>query len=624
MNFFEHQEVAKRSTTRLVVLFVLAVAALVVGVNLAAAFGLSAAGSRYGPGPAALVTLSVLAVIGLGTLYRLASLRGGGPVVAAGLGGRLVQPGSASPKERQYLNVVEEIAIAAGTPVPAVFVLDGEEGINAFAAGLTPQDSAIGVTRGALDKLTRDELQGVIAHEFSHILHGDSRLNVRLMGLLYGILLVGLIGQFALRSMRFAGRSSGRQGNNGVLVVLVIGVALMVLGYAGTFFGDLIKAAVSRQREFLADASAVQYTRNPLGIAGALMKIGGLREGSQVEHRGAIEASHMFFGSGRKRNLRGLFATHPPLEDRVVRLVPGLSGRLTKAFAGDRAAMSALQHGAAGLAAEFPDLAPAPPAASALRQAGQLSDAHIERARAILGDVPRELRESAAEPFGARIVLHALLHTSGAAGPLPPAIDGDVRRVAKTLGSLPPPARHALAELALGALGQFSPQQGEALLAELDRALGAGAEFGAVALRSLAAASLGERRAAGSHRLRLPRAADALRAALSALAERGSRQPAERARAFQLGWAHSGLGALEPLGAVDGRALGQALATLAQLVPADRSRVLECAALVMEADGTVQPEEAELFRVFAESLDVPIPPLLEGQPLAGPGVASRA
>ena len=250
------------------------------------------------------------------------------------MGGRLLHPQTTDLNERKILNVVEEMAIAAGTPVPPVYLLENEEGINAFAAGHAPNDAIIGVTRGCVQTLSRDELQGVIGHEFSHILNGDMRLNLRLMGVLFGILLIGLTGYILLRSTSGYGyrvRVNSRDDDRGRRNILpLIGLALYVIGYVGVFFANLIKAAVSRQREFLADASAVQFTRNPEGIAGALKKIGRLA-GSAMHEPRAAEASHMFFGNiGGVGQLFGLLATHPPLVERIRRLDPSFDGDFSK------------------------------------------------------------------------------------------------------------------------------------------------------------------------------------------------------------------------------------------------------------------------------------------------------
>ncbi len=315
MNFFEHQAAARRDSGRLMLLFAFAVLGIVIAVDLAVL--LVAGGS---PGLLLFATLATLAVIALGSLFRIASLRGGGDAIALQLGGVPVAEGTTDLNLRRLRNVVEEIAIASGVPVPKIYVLEHEAAINAFAAGYSPSDAVVAVTRGALERLNRDELQGVIAHEFSHILNGDMRLNIHLIGMLFGIMMLALIGRKVLQHGRFAGRKEGA-----AAVLVAAGVAMLV-GYIGLFFGRMIKAGVSRSRERLADASAVQFTRQTAGLAGALKKIGGLHEGSWLNDRGdAEEVSHMLFGDGVgfSRMFGGmLFATHPPLLERIQALEP--------------------------------------------------------------------------------------------------------------------------------------------------------------------------------------------------------------------------------------------------------------------------------------------------------------
>ncbi|MFT4198122.1 MAG: M48 family metalloprotease, partial [Pseudoxanthomonas sp.] len=308
MNFFEHQAAARRASMRMVVLFALAVLAIVLVVDLVMAL-------LVGPRPGALLAaaLATVAVIGCGSLYRMACLREGGAAVARRLGGTEVAADTAEPSLRRLRNVVEEMAIASGVPVPRIFVLEQESGINAFAAGWAPADAAVAVSRGALERLNRDELQGVVAHEFGHALNGDMRLNVQLMGLLFGILMPTLAARKILRHGRFSAR-------NGAPLRLAA-LALLAVGAIGTLCARLIKAATSRQREWLADASAAQFTGQSAGLAGALKKIGGLHEGSHLADRaGAEEASHMLFGEalGEGRWL----AIHPPLLERIRRLDP--------------------------------------------------------------------------------------------------------------------------------------------------------------------------------------------------------------------------------------------------------------------------------------------------------------
>ena len=313
MNFFEHQAAARRTSSRLVILFGLAVVGIVLAVDVAA---YAASGS---PELLVFTTLGTIAVIALGSMYRIASLRGGGEPVALQMGGVPVPENTTDLSLRRLRNVVEEIAIASGVPVPKIYVLEHEAAINAFAAGYSTSDAVVAVTRGALDKLNRDELQGVIAHEFSHILNGDMRLNIRLIGILFGILMIGLIGRKILIHGRFSGRDKGAG------AMLAAALVAMIVGYIGLFFGRMIKASVSRTRESLADASAVQFTRQSQGLAGALKKIGGLEEGAKLSDRGdAEEVSHMLFGDGV--GFSGLFATHPPLLKRIQALEPSFRG----------------------------------------------------------------------------------------------------------------------------------------------------------------------------------------------------------------------------------------------------------------------------------------------------------
>ena len=317
MNFFEQQAVARRTSARLVFLMAVAIAGIVLAVDAVVWV------ATQSPELVLFATVSSVAVIALGSLYRIASLGGGGEPVAQQLGGTLVPESTTEPGLRRLRNVVEEIAIASGVPVPKVYVLEHEAGINAFAAGYSTSDAVIAVTRGALDRLNRDELQGVVAHEFSHILNGDMRLNIRLVGVLFGILMIGLIGRKILEHGRFGGR-----GKN-IGAILVAALVAMLIGYVGLFFGRMIKAGVSRTREKLADASAVQFTRQTQGLSGALKKIGGLHDGSRLNQRSdAEEVSHMLFGDGvgfDQLFAGNLFATHPPLLERIRALEPGFN-----------------------------------------------------------------------------------------------------------------------------------------------------------------------------------------------------------------------------------------------------------------------------------------------------------
>ncbi|WMW81102.1 M48 family metallopeptidase [Undibacterium cyanobacteriorum] len=334
MNFFEHQHQAHRESKKLLLLFFLAVIAIVVAINYLAlgvwiwtkGGGHIASYHLYPTTYYWIVSGLTIALIAGGSLYQMAELSSGGEAVAEMAGGRLVDPNSKDRQERRLLNIVEEMALASGIACPKVYVMDEEDAINAFAAGYHQNEAVVAVTRGTLSRLNRDELQGVIGHEFSHILNGDMRMNVKLIGVLFGIQMIAGFGEILIDwGSRFrVSRSRDDKGVSFQLVLLVVGVALFVIGYIGVVCGRLIKSAVSRQREFLADASAVQFTRNPDGIGGALKKIGGLTKvnqcGSRIRNPHAEQLSHMFLGAAKPSLLSGLFATHPPITTRLERL----------------------------------------------------------------------------------------------------------------------------------------------------------------------------------------------------------------------------------------------------------------------------------------------------------------
>ncbi len=338
MDFFAAQDQARRNTRWLVVLFSLAVFSLLLLTNLLVCLTLAMMTAADEPtaglttlpaqplwstlpwGVIGLTSAGVLLVITVVILLKQAELRQGGQVVALALGGRRLDHAQADAGQQRLLNVVEEMAIAAQLPVPPVYLLP-EAGINAFAAGFTAADAVIGVTEGCLQQLNREQLQAVVAHEFSHILNGDMRLNIRLLGWLHGILFVGHAGYFLLRSG--AGRKGNSQSKDGGAALLLLALGLMLLGYLGAVFGHLIQAAVSRQREYLADASAVQFTRNPAGLAGALQQIVQHQQHGRIQHPNAAELTHLFFAEALSRWTQ-LFATHPPLSKRIALLQTGV------------------------------------------------------------------------------------------------------------------------------------------------------------------------------------------------------------------------------------------------------------------------------------------------------------
>ncbi len=446
MDFFARQDSARRHTGLLLVYFSLAVVLTILLVYflpvIAWHFYLlnrvpidqTASFQWWYPDAFLLVCGVTLIVVLGGALFKIGQLRsGGGGRVAEMLGGRQIRPETTDFFEKRLRNVVEEMAIASGVPVPPVYVLDRETGINAFAAGFAPSDSVVAVTYGTMTDLTRDELQGVIAHEFSHILNSDMRINLNLMGILFGLLVIGLTGRVLLQFVGYGG--GGRRDKDSgqiTMAILAAAVVLMVVGFTGYFFCKLIKASISRSRERLADASAVQFTRNPHGLAGALKKIGGLAEGSRIHAPQAEQASHMFFGNGLGSTL---FNTHPPLAERVKWLEPDFNGKF------ERVTPEALHEqlsrlegaptlkkeekktdfvdlftrpGKMAIAAVVLDTATQPQTTPATPEAlidsiGTPMEHHGDTARALIESIPDKVKEYARDPYGARMLIYYLL-----------------------------------------------------------------------------------------------------------------------------------------------------------------------------------------------------------------------
>jgi len=662
MDFFERQDAARRNTRRLVILFGVAVVLIVVAVNLAARLIFLGASTKLDiGGPTGLfhpplvvaVTVATLAVILIGSLYKMASLREGGAAVARLMGGRPVDPNTDNDRERRLLNIVEEMAIASGAPVPDVYVLDKEAGINAFAAGLTPADAVVAVSAGCLEHLSRDELQGVVAHELSHIVNGDMRLNLRLMGILHGILVIALIGGWVMYSMQFSaigGRSSRREGGGVAMAILVFGVALLAVGWIGRFFGRMIKSGVSRQREFLADSAGAQFTRNPSGLADALKKIGGLTQGSRLQNKNAEQASHLFFANGLRSGLTGLLASHPPLGERILRLEPGWKGAfpaLDKPSPDDRPPASAVSPAppAAGVAAlSTPTAASASPSSTApggtpravsesariLDSVGNPSAAHLAYSREVLAGMPAVLLASAKEPSTARCVVFGLLLDRS-----PAEREHQLRELAQTVDPLtyrqtldlaphvdrvPVEGRLPLIDLTLIALRRLSQPQYESFTVAVDTLIEADNQVSLfeltlrLILRRNLDPAFGRRPrppGRGISRQRLFSHGSVL---LSALAHAGGDSAKESFTegARVLG---AGLRFIDRAGA-SLEAAEESLRVLAQASPTQKRSLLEAAITIVIADRAVTVDEGELLRAIAEALDCPVPPLLPGRLLA--------
>jgi Zn-dependent protease with chaperone function len=646
MDFFEAQELAHRNTVKMVMLFALAVAGLIALANLLVLSGLAFMHTGNVPTTldallspfqwdtfAAVAFFVCVAVFG-GSLYKTRQLSGGGHVVAEALGGTPVPRGSTDPTHRKILNIVEEMAIASSLPVPPVYLID-ESGINAFAAGWTPSDAIIGVTRGAVEYLSRDELQGVVAHEFSHILNGDMRLNIRLIGVLYGILLLGMAGYYLIRLGRFR-RLSRDSGGRAVLAQLGIGLGLIFVGAIGTFFGSWIKAVVSRQREYLADASAVQFSRNDEGIAGALKKIGGLSRGSEMESPAARQFSHSYFAEGVSSLMESLFRTHPPLEKRILRLDPQWNGQFIQprrlGAAGAPAPPSAAPHAVKPRPrAVVTDIGmPAALAIRAISRIGQPSEAHLGYAREILSNLPEKLKTETHEPFGVRAVIYALLLQSNAAvrqvqwnaleGQPDQAVCQKTRELAPFVENLDRRLRLPLIDFCMPALRELAPSQYKEFreivltLMHADKKI----DLGEWVIQRVLIQRLDEvhglrKRAPAKYSvLGDVKVECELMLSLVAYAEHGDDSDAA-ARAFDAGRKAIGAAALNmlPKKEMTVTRLDDAVDRLGQMKPFLKPRVLQACAAAIASDERVTVGGMELLRAIASSLDCPMPPVTE-------------
>ncbi|WP_072658701.1 M48 family metallopeptidase [Mariprofundus micogutta] len=418
-DFFGQQAQARRNTTLLVLLFSCAVVVIILSVYLAITAGLFLTQMFVSQGDWFIrdfwdderflwvVGLTML-IVTSGSLYRTYQLKqGGGAAVAEMLGAQRVPAATEDPLLRRLQNVVEEMAIAAGLPVPPVYLLP-QAGINAFAAGFGRSDAVVAVTSGAIELLNRDELQGVIAHEFSHILNGDTRLKMRLMGLLFGITLIsdaGIVMMTARNTSAY--RTSGERGTHPGIAL--IGFLIFLVGTIGAVFADMIKRAVSRQREFLADAAAVQFTRNPAGIASALKVIGGYKGGSRVNHTATQQTSHFFFGNAVKSwENKDWWATHPPLAERIKRLDASFAGSFDTIDPGSRSA--SVMHEAVSSLSGQPSIEVLQVDVETVMQSiGQPDADALQQAVSLLERIPDRLRQFAHDPFTARAIVYGLL-----------------------------------------------------------------------------------------------------------------------------------------------------------------------------------------------------------------------
>lgn len=644
MNFFESQDRSRKNTVQLVCLFVIAVIILIIMTNfmMMGVFGyINSEQLQDGRGllqqidwPVFVaVSTGVCIVVLVGSLYKIMTLSGGGKIVAESLGGKLIPQNTDDLSQRKLLNVVEEMAIASGTPAPPVYVLIDEPGINAFAAGFSPRDAVIGITQGATEILNRDQLQGIVAHEFSHIFNGDMRLNIHLIGVLHGILMIGNIGYYIMRSMpRSRGGGKSSKGAGGIML---LGIGLMVIGYAGTFFGSLIKAAVSRQREYLADASAVQFTRNPDGIGGALKKIGERKDGSTLENSSASEISHAFFAKGISGFMQSLSATHPPLIKRIQRIDPHWDGVFassgqTNVSRDDDAVVKRETLNRQELAKKIATVVTSTAitnVAPIIDQIGNPSQETINYARALISELPKIIIEAARDPYGARAVVYSLL-----LDPEPHIRDQQLkylqahadldvlalmRKLLPELGDLHIKFRLPLIDMTIPALKQLSTCQYKSfriILAELIK-MDAKVNLMEWSLRKTLFSHLDKQffkmigtRARFSNVNKLK---NETKLVLSAMAYAGHKNQIRIEEAFYAAAKSLNFNELQLVTTSNIKVsnLDLSLQKLANLKPLGKRQFLTACVTCVTHDQKISPAEMEMLRAFSSAIDCPMPPV---------------
>ena len=668
MDFFAQQTRVRRSSRTLVWLFVLAVLAIVVAVDLVCAFFLVG----FRPGALIGITIAVIAVIGLCSAYRVASLAGGGAAVAREMNAVEVPADTTNPQWQRLRNVIEEVAIASGVPVPEIHVMQNEAGINAFAAGYTPTDAAVCVTQGCLDKLNRDELQGVIAHEFSHVLNGDMRLNIRLMGLLFGIMAIWVIGRFLLWGGYFGvgdGGGSGRRRGGSSGQVALAGIALLAIGAIGVFFGRLIQAAVSRSRESLADASAVQFTRQTTGIAGALKKIAVFEEGSALQAPRRDEVRHMLFGDAEASSL---FATHPPIMQRIKALDPSFRPEELDAYVkqwlasggdpdhielhasekpwekaghdfaradGDvdihgapQATTSGARASAIGGALPMRGAELAVTAAGVASQVASPGADDYRAAASLHAQIPAALATAARDPRGALATVFALAisehpdlmsqQVQAIGHAFDAALADATRSLAAQMVDLHPMLRLPLAQLAFPALKRRPRPEIDAFVKALDALIHADGRVDldeyclAKLVQAQVVAALDPSASFKPGTLKLADAQDELRDLAALMAHFGNDDDDGARRAFQAAMQDALPNASVMYALPDDwqAALDRALDVLSRLRPEGQQLVVQALTRAVAADGKVTVAESELLRVTCATLGCPLPPLVGDRP----------
>jgi Zn-dependent protease with chaperone function len=679
MDFFERQELARAMGRKIVLLFLVTLPCVIAAVYVVsvgvyavawaflafwrsvfveiqpAAAGTSFFISIWQPSLLLWVAAGTLLVVGGGSLHKIRQLAPGGQVVALRLGGERLSSDSKKLDALRLLHVVEEMSIASGTPMPDIYILRREFGLNAFVAGHTVGDMVVCVTEGCLRSLTRDELQGIIAHEYSHILNGDMRLNTRLMGIVHGLFCITLFSYWVMgrtyreRDHDIGGTPEARTGIGLIadLLILAIGFLLAFVGWNGALFGRMIKGAVSRQREFLADAAAIQFTRYPEGLMNALKKVKASPEKSIIHSPRAEEASHIFFCNGLEDDRVWLTSTHPPLEERIQRI----QTMMGESFVPEPKQVEEPVAGQRGSGIEEPEtefaafltrlLAPkdgtAPvsnsvgiDAKDALANVGVPVARHLAYAAQLMEALPETVRQAAREPAGATALIYALLLSPQASvreaqvrvlkSRSSSEVSLKINVVLSAIRELNELIRIPLLDLTFPALRRLSLPEYAAFMANIAELVAADQQ---VDLFEFALQKILRRHLEPSFRP-VPQpeiqhhAVTALAVAcstlLSALAHAGQDPEKSVQAAFERGVKQLPSGdasfRFSSLAECTLPAIESALDQLSQATPQMKRRFLGACAETVAADGMVRPREFELLRAIADTLDCPIPPFV--------------
>lgn len=654
MDFFEHQEYAVKRTGLLVFYFACAVLLITGALYLAAAFFFVHFGPEeldsvkeqftgyWHPVVFLYVSAAVALTILIASFWKSFILsRRGGAGVAASLGARQAQPDTEAPEERRLMNVVEEMAIASGIPVPLVFIMDRENSINAFAAGFSHEDAVICVTAGCLKKLSRDELSAVVAHEFSHILNGDMRLNLKLMGVLFGILVIGIAGFAVFRgSLGMGAASSGyrtrhpyaRNRRGGHPAAALFGLAIAAVGYMGVFFGNLIKNAVSRQRELLADASSVQFTRNPGAMAGALKKIGIFPTGSRINNPKAEEASHLFFAEGIESHIINVFSTHPPLADRIKRIDPSFDGKFP-GYESVKEQFEADSGRPEEPASAFEQVFENPGEGGEegfMQSVGNFGAEHVVFAAALLGSMSPGLKNAAHGARGSVLLVYALLlnedpsarkkqleyikQESGA------ETAEEIRKLRADVEKVRSEGRLPLVDMAIPSLKKMSREDYLRFKAHVEFFVSADDRqslfeyaLQKILFKHLDAHFTGGKKGGAQYysiKPLIPHCGNLM----SVLAYFGNEDASSASTAFRTGMNKLGGGgiAMLPREGLRFEVIDKSLAALNLAAPQIKKKVLSACSACVWANRSVTVRESELLRVIADALDCPAPPGIAG------------